>query len=788
MNLHGQKPDWDILRQTQENLNATQKNTELLAAALGQLLGSSAGAERKPKTDEEKRKAAYALNLCTVSVSQIVDYHDLAFLEHEYDAILNNLNLEEMPKDEALLRILKQLLDVITFFRMQEGDKKLLDREYRQRMKDAIWSAAPNFGGVIALDPVSAAISLASQVGIGYMNYRKEKARLGLEQEKAMWQLQRSAMEQFNGLRRELFDTAWRLADEYNFPDRYRITERQITQYNKILMDPDPLRRYERLEYVEDKFVAYPPYWYYRGSAANSVFQNEQYSAELRRTYREKATESFDRFLAYTERNLLREDQLVAACALEYFDLTEDTAKKRALLARAKEASGNAYDVLQLCALSELKLGERNNAKKLLRMLVNEDYNTEVNAQLLSRLYVAEAVQEGGAHWDEANDAYRTLRGRVGDVVLFPMPEQYPRSADETNALGVEFLSRRKAELQDKCVFVLQTMIQTYENRFNALWREPGDITDAVIALMDNMYRAVREISPHANGFLDEIQADKNGNAQTIPFKRCLADDEERKSLSGRAFFEAFTEAAFCALANELVERLKRADNMQKLSELASAFDRLCFREDFFEPQSVRSDVAVRAALLGENHEAVDRQRQKMRACMDVLKNYDTADLLQKAKKKGHAEFLRRDESAFDMYFNDNPNIKGRFYSPRKVFAVLKDTHSSDLHLTTDGIAIIRSLPLGKSVSEFVPYEKIKAGKKDQIKLNRQTYKNDCVNIDKFLDLSQELASTVSRYNTSKKEDALARKVGALIEEADITEDNKRLLGAELVQVLRERL
>lgn len=790
MNLLGQKPDWDILRQTQENLNATQKNTELLAAALSQLLGNSAGTERKPKTDEEKRKAAYALNLCTVSVSQIVDYHDLAFLEHEYDAILNNLNLEEMPKDEALLRILKQLLDVITFFRMQEGDKNLLDREYRQRMKDAIWSATPNFGGIIALDPVSAAISLASQVGIGYMNYRKEKAKLGLEQEKAMWQLQRSAMEQFNGLRRELFDTAWRLADEYNFPDRYRITERQITQYNKILMDPDPLKRYERLEYVEDKFVAYPPYWYYRGSAANSVFQAELYGDALRARYKEKATESFDRFLAYTERNLLREDQLVAACALEYFDLTEDTEKKCALLARAKEAAGNAYDVLQLCALSELKLGERDNAKKLLRMLVNENYNTEVNAQLLSRLYVAEAVQEGGAHWDEANDAYRTLRGRAGDVVLFPMPEQCPRSANEANALGIEFLSRQKAELQDKCAFVLQTMIQAYETRFDTLWREPGDITDAVMSLMDDMYRAVREISPHANSFPDEMQsaAGKNGDAQGLSFKRCLADDEARKALNGRVFFESTTEAAFTKLAHELVERLKRADSMQKLSEIESAFDRSSFRDDFFEPQSVRSDAAIRAALLGENHEATDRQRQKMRACMDVLKKYEATDLLQKAKKKEHAEFLRRDESAFDMYFNDNPNIKGRFYSPRKVIAVLKDTHSSDLHLTTDGIAVIRSLPLGKSVSNLVPYAKITVGKKDQIKLNRQTYKNDCVNIDKFLELVQELGSTVGRYDTSKKEDALARKIAALVEEADVTEDSKRLLGTELVQTLRKRL
>jgi len=80
--------------------------------------------EKSEISESERMKAAYALNLCTVSVSQIIDYRDLNIMEQEYEAILNNLNLENMPKDEALLNILKQLLDTITFFRIQEGDKQ----------------------------------------------------------------------------------------------------------------------------------------------------------------------------------------------------------------------------------------------------------------------------------------------------------------------------------------------------------------------------------------------------------------------------------------------------------------------------------------------------------------------------------------------------------------------------------------------------------------------------------------------------------------------------------------
>lgn len=118
-------------------------------------------------------RAVYALNMCTVSVSQIIDYNDVYILEQEYDAILNNLNLEKMPKADSLKNILIELLNTITFFRIQEIKKKEIEKKYQQKMKNAIWSAIPNLNIIVAGGPVAIAYSLASQVGIGYMNYRK---------------------------------------------------------------------------------------------------------------------------------------------------------------------------------------------------------------------------------------------------------------------------------------------------------------------------------------------------------------------------------------------------------------------------------------------------------------------------------------------------------------------------------------------------------------------------------------------------------------------------------------
>ena len=200
-------------------------------------------------TDLEKLKAAYMLNLCTVSVSQIIDYNDINIMDQEYNAILNNLNLQEMPKDEPFLKVLKELLNTITFFKIQEGDKKFIEREYQQKMKNAIWNSVPNLSVIVATgNPIAMAVSLAAQAGISYMNYRKTKAQNLLEKERQEWQLQRAAIEQFNVIRRELFDTAWRIADKYDFPDNYRLTENQIKQFNEILMDANLIRKYERME------------------------------------------------------------------------------------------------------------------------------------------------------------------------------------------------------------------------------------------------------------------------------------------------------------------------------------------------------------------------------------------------------------------------------------------------------------------------------------------------------------------------------------------------------------
>lgn len=425
---------------------------------------------------EEKKKAAYALNMCTVSVSQILDYNDVYVLEQEYDAILNNLNLEEIPKDEkeTLLNILQEILNVISFFRIQKTRRDQNEKKYQQRMKNAIWHAIPSFNMMIApsgslraknaasagargaksalgTGPAMAAWSIATQIGTAYMSYRREKAAAAQEKEDSEIELEIAAIEQLHALQRELFTTAWRMADEYGYPDQWRLTEKQIEHYNQVLMDSNDIRKYARLEAMQKNFAAYPAFWY--NFAHTALYIATTFKDEATKGYYlEKAEENFQKYREINAFNLLREDQITASANLEYADLllqkpNPDLEEINSLIAGAEEKAGGALDVLQLCAIAYLRTGETPAAERLFKILVNEDYNAVTNAQLLSRLYVKTYIYTGdmsqkvGALRD-----YRLLETQIGSDHLFPMPSQVKCPGEKSPE--EKFLATQKALLE----------------------------------------------------------------------------------------------------------------------------------------------------------------------------------------------------------------------------------------------------------------------------------------------------------------------------------------------------
>lgn len=347
--------------------------------------------------ENEKKKVAYALNLCAVSISQIIDNRDIVVLKQERESILSNLNLQNFVKHPALLEVIKQILDTLTYLEIQAGDLSFIEKEYQHNLKNAIWSAVPNPAILVTSGgPAQLALNTAVQIGTGYMNYRRNKSQYKIGKDRNEWELKKHEIEQLYGLREQLFETAWKLSSDYDFDDKYRLTQKQIMRYSEAISEHNPLKRFERLDVMQNEFGAFHPFWYYKGNAALEVFRDSknQYG-KISNAYRDEAINAYNNFHGnYFE--FLREDIVAASCCLEQISLLEQNDDYiNELLQLAMGYAGDNYDVLQQCVLVNLKLKKINESILPLRKMIANNYNTMMNGQFLSKIYsINDNVQE----------------------------------------------------------------------------------------------------------------------------------------------------------------------------------------------------------------------------------------------------------------------------------------------------------------------------------------------------------------------------------------------------------
>jgi hypothetical protein len=425
---------------------------------------------------KKQMRAACALNMCMVSLSQIVDYQDLEILKMEYDSVLNNLNLEKVVKDESLLKALQAIMDACHFYILHAKEKEILKKKQQARLKSALGNAIGG-GNVIAIfgkgNPWAIAAGAAAMIGVAAVNYKSQRDKAKLENEIDEWQLERSALEQLHNLRRTLFETAWRFAEKYNYPDFWRLTEKQISVYNEIIRIPDPLTRYENLLQIKDNFEAYPNFeaysnfeaypifWYSLGRAAletSDAYRPDAGEGERKRViaygdgdkslqekYRGKALEAYAEFTRrHRENNLMREDVIAASAYLDHAQLCDSSTREG--LANILKDTDSACklapmdeEILQSCAFRYLQLyaksedlrdwkgpdGQRKisdaviglipkNAEKCLRFLLDRDFNPEVNGRALSLLYTRlyEATDDKNKK-EEYFTEYRVVKSMV---------------------------------------------------------------------------------------------------------------------------------------------------------------------------------------------------------------------------------------------------------------------------------------------------------------------------------------------------------------------------------------
>ena len=347
--------------------------------------------------NDDVRNIAYAYNLCVVLSKQIIDYDDKYYLQQVYNEILNNINLENFPKDEALCDALKSLLTTLGCIDDISDQKEAIEAKYQRQKKNALWSAVPS-PSIILTGGTPAGIALNSflAVGTSFMNYKRTMGSIEEDKIDNTLKLEKQRKEALKANRLRLFQSAWQLSADHPIPDSLRLSENDVDRYNEVLKDTDMRRRYDRLEDMSDRFNAYPPFWFNLGETARELYY--EFDDE---SYRNKALDAFEQF-EKIHFVFLRQDIFAASCAISHISLLDsdkDSNKIKSLLEKAILFSRDNYDLQQQCVPISLKIGEIDTARTLLKRLTNEGYSLEINGKLLSLIYNRFDNNKSVAEW-----------------------------------------------------------------------------------------------------------------------------------------------------------------------------------------------------------------------------------------------------------------------------------------------------------------------------------------------------------------------------------------------------
>jgi tetratricopeptide (TPR) repeat protein len=227
--------------------------------------------------DQAKLQVLQSLNLIAVSLTHILTYNDKVVLDQEYNTIINNLNLGNIP-DADIIALLQELMDLLTNSKIQDHERDYLltrfDKNVQTELKNRMRSRI--FDTDLVLNPYAGILKSVLYTGSFYFNYRSQMDSYAKEKEEGKWEIEAKTMQGFNNFYKKLLKYSWDLMRRYDLPDEWRLNEKQLRDYTDILKEPDLERRYRKLERIENSFKKFPPYWYYRGQAAQEIGNNKE--------------------------------------------------------------------------------------------------------------------------------------------------------------------------------------------------------------------------------------------------------------------------------------------------------------------------------------------------------------------------------------------------------------------------------------------------------------------------------------------------------------------------------
>jgi hypothetical protein len=330
-------------------------------------------------------EAIQALNYIIVSLSRIINYNDAGVLQQEYDNILNNINLNHIP-DKDIIELLASLMNNITEQEISDEQREEIEGQYLINVDNSLTqSAITVVSGIRPLLNLYASLASAvMKVGSVYFNYTAQIDNYKEQRKKEEWQLEANLKKNLNDTRTKLLRYSWELLNKYKIPDEWRLSEENVAEFLSTLKDfdkdKDAARLLRRLKRQNKYFSMYPPYWYYRGKAAQGAKQNKE------------ALDCYNQFFSIRQ-PVMRMDPYAVAVAMNRISLEEDSNTKidsdlEMIKNNSRSTDWNNYLFL---ALQWARLGDTKQSSEMISTCLDNGHKEILRSAAVLRL-AAETV------------------------------------------------------------------------------------------------------------------------------------------------------------------------------------------------------------------------------------------------------------------------------------------------------------------------------------------------------------------------------------------------------------
>ena len=346
-----------------------------------------------PPTSDETRATAITLNYCRASFHRIRKTPTDAVLGEERDKILNNLSLTQL-NDPEVIQLYTAVLDEIGQVGLADRERDMYRSHHRSLITRKVTWDAVAFTTDIATAQFGNAIRTGANSWWDYrtMEFQRDNDMLKVDRNRVNSVVQKSS---------QFLDTAWRLAQKKQIPDRWLVRGDDLDGLEKAVTEKNPEVRLRVLKRMEPFMEAYPPYWYYLGRTQQQLGQLPD------------ALATYERLEALGKGHFRKDDMLATAMANQAIILeSEDNTAALAAAEKALWYSSEAWESNLICARILERRGQLNDAEDAILRNLDTKLETAQSRVFLASLYYH-------ADW---NDKLASFLGSPEVIAELPAP------------------------------------------------------------------------------------------------------------------------------------------------------------------------------------------------------------------------------------------------------------------------------------------------------------------------------------------------------------------------------